>query len=96
MEKVFKDWTSFLTEMDSLPQKMAGDSGKKFYNDLITKTIMYGSETTVFTVSRLSQKLYVNNRIEKQVEIDMNKDEDNGENFEVVYYIAKIISLDVS
>lgn len=97
LNEVFQNWTTFLTDMDKLPEKMNGSSGKKFYNDLITKTVMYGSEKTVHIVAVLSQTLYENDNIKNKVKVSLGDTtkhdyEDDVQGFETMLYIANIIS----
>ena len=81
VKKLLGEWTSFLTKMDQI-ENLLGKDGTK-YNDLMHRTLLYGSKETIEIVAAMSQFTYQNESIRKEQDPDGKK---------LLIYIASVIA----
>lgn len=81
VKKLLTDWTSFLTKMDQIENLMGKDGSK--YNDLMHRTLLYGSKETIEIVAAMSQFSYQSEEIRKKQDPDGKK---------LMIYIATVIA----
>ncbi|WP_420062895.1 hypothetical protein [Leuconostoc lactis] len=81
VKKLLTDWTSFLTKMDQIENLMGKDGSK--YNDLMHRTLLYGSKETIEIVAAMSQFNYQSEEIRKKQDPDGKK---------LMIYIATVIA----
>lgn len=93
LDKVFKEWTAMITDMNNQVDKVTdGTKGKALLVDMQQKVIMYGSDTTVKILSQTMQHVYGMGKIENRVEVKFGAKKEPVVNYKMMVYIAFLIS----